>query len=92
TSLEATLARGLDEDTELVVIIRSKRNPQTRSEIYVVDQASPELLTNIVHAARRGAGPAATAIAAAPTPAPQPQRLAQQRYPSQPVVRGQSSE
>ncbi|HEX5102379.1 MAG TPA: trypsin-like peptidase domain-containing protein [Pirellulaceae bacterium] len=88
------VAGSLDDDTELVVIIRSKRNPQTRSEIYVVDQASPELLTGIVHAARQGAQQRTAALAArqpsaamAPLPPDSP-------FPrgSQPVVRAQSAE
>src|SRR4029450_2736686 len=37
-----------DGDTELVVIVRSKRSPDLRSEIYLVDQASPDLLSGIV--------------------------------------------
>ena len=85
---------ALGSDTELVVIIRSKRNPQERSEIYVVDQASPELLTGIVHAARQGAQQRAAAIANSQTSAAiAPPRFAQgQPFPGQSVVRGQSGE
>ena len=57
-------------DTELVVIVRSKLNPQERSEIYLVDQASPDLLSGIVTAARQGAAERAASMAARqPTPA-----------------------
>jgi S1-C subfamily serine protease len=74
-------------DAELVVIVRSKSNPQERSEIYVVDQATPDLLTGIVHAARSGAAQRTRSVA----PAGQPIQYAQhERYNPQPVVRGQS--
>jgi len=78
-----------DDDTELVVIIRSKRNPQLRSEIYLVDQASPDLLSGIVTAARQGAAERTAAIAPrqpASTAAPP------QLYQAPPVVRAQSGE
>jgi len=77
------------DDTELVVIVRSKRNPVQRSEIYLVDQASPDLLSGIVSAARQGAAErtaSLTARQAAPTAA---QR---QLYRAPPVVRAQSGE
>ena len=73
------------------MIIRSKRNPQERSEIYVVDQASPELLTGIVHAARQGAQQRAVAAAARRPPAGRAERFAQP-FPPQPVIRAQSGE
>lgn len=85
---------GLGDDTELVVIIRSKRDPRVKSEIYVVDQAAPELLTGIIQAARRGAADSSTAIASQPTStmraAPQFQRGP--AFTPSPVVRGQLSE
>jgi hypothetical protein len=63
----------LGDDAELVVIVRSKRNPVQRSEIYVVDQASPELLTGIIHAARRRTQEQAAEVAARePAPAARP--------------------
>jgi S1-C subfamily serine protease len=84
---------GLGSDAELVVIIRSKRNPQVRSEIYVVDQATPELLTGIVQAARQGAEQRTAAIAAQRAATLQPQRFARgPGFAPQPVVRGQSAE
>lgn len=85
-------AAALPGDTELVVIIRSKRNPTERSEIYVVDQASPELLTGIVQAARQGAQQRTAGIAtSAATAAQTPGRFAAPPA-NQPVVRGQSGE
>jgi thiol-disulfide isomerase/thioredoxin len=92
--LPAAAAQPIGSDTELVVIIRSKANPNQRSEIYVVDQASPELLTGIVHAARQGAEQRAAAIASSQTSV----GLASQRFAhgqpptTPPVVRGQSVE
>jgi hypothetical protein len=53
-----TLSAGVQEpiavgdDTEIVFIVRSKRNPTERSEVYVVDQAAPDLVARITHAAR----------------------------------------
>lgn len=77
----AAIDSPLGDDSELVVIIRSKSNPSQRSEIYVVDQASPELLTGIIHAARRGSQEREAAVAARqPTPA------------ARPVIRAQFSE
>jgi hypothetical protein len=80
------------EDTEIVFIIRSKRDSQQRSEVYVVDQAPPDLISRITHAARaagqqraalaqrRGSAPATSAIA--PHPA----------VGSPSIVRGQSTD
>lgn len=93
TSADSPLV-GLGADTELVVIIRSKRNPQTRSEIYVVDQATPELLGGIVQAARQGAQQRAGAIATQPTSTMRtaPQFNRGPAFAPSPVVRGQSAE
>lgn len=90
TTLPAA-APALGDDSELVVIVRSKRNPDQRSEIYVVDQATPDLLTNIVHAARSGAGQQ-TAIANRQALPVQPRALQRERFSGQPVVRGQTAE
>lgn len=82
---------ALGSDAELVVIIRSKQNPQVRSEIYVVDQASPQLMAEIVSAARAGARPPVTP--ASSQQAVPPQRFAQgPPLGGQPIVRGQSAE
>jgi S1-C subfamily serine protease len=83
-------AVGAEGDTELVVIVRSKRNPDQRSEIYLVDQASPDLLAGIVSAARQGAAERAASMAARqpmPTSGGSP-RL----YRAPPVIRAQSGE
>jgi thiol-disulfide isomerase/thioredoxin len=54
------------DDTEIVFIVRSKRDPAQRSEVYVVDQAPPDLIARISHAARTtGQQRAAVAQAAA---------------------------
>jgi S1-C subfamily serine protease len=75
-----------DDDTELVVIIRSKRNPQQRSEIYLVDQVSPDLLSGIVSAAKQGAAERTAAIAARQ---PAPAAASPQMYEAPPVIRAQ---
>jgi S1-C subfamily serine protease len=78
------------DDTEIVFIVRSKRDPSQRSDVYVVDQAAPDLVARITHAARasgeqraalasRAIQPAARTAAAAPRTGP-------------PVIRGQSSD
>lgn len=81
---ETTDADGADE-MEVVVIVRSKQRPENSSEIYLVDKASPDLLSRITTAAR--------ASAQARTASRQRQsdsRFARQdRTPDQPVVRGQ---
>jgi Trypsin-like peptidase domain len=85
----APIPATADADTELVVIVRSKRNRDQRSEIYLVDQASPDLLSGIVTAARQGAAQRAASVASrqqAPATAPR------QLYQAPPVVRAQSSE
>jgi S1-C subfamily serine protease len=78
------------DDTEIVFIVRSKRDPAQRSEVYVVDQAPPDLLARISHAARtsgeqraalaRVAQPMAAAALASPLPG------------TPRVVRGQSTD
>lgn len=79
------------DDTEIVFIVRSKRNPDQRSEVYVVDQASAELVTQISEAARSTGQRRAAAVATARPPAAAMPGLAQRNMPAeQPVVRGQS--
>ena len=70
---------------EVVVIVRSKQRPENASEIYLVDNVSPDLVSRITTAAR------ASAQARAATRQNQPaDRLARQNQPNeQPVVRGQ---
>jgi len=79
------LASG--DDSEIVFIVRSKRDPDQRSEVYVVDQAPPDLIARITHAARAtgerqatlARSRAATAVASRPAVG------------NSPVVRGQSN-
>jgi thiol-disulfide isomerase/thioredoxin len=74
-----------DDDAEIVFIVRSKRNPQNRSEVFVVDQAPPDLISRITHAARTtGEQRAALAQRAAASVASRPGMP--------PVVRGQTAE
>ncbi len=78
------------DDTEIVFIVRSKRDPSQRSEVYVVDQAAPDLLARITRAAQAtGEQRAALARSAAQQSvrtAAAPPRT------NGPVVRGQSSD
>ena len=78
------------DDTEIVFIVRSKSDPAQRSEVYVVDQAAPDLIARITHAARASgeqrAALARTNQAGARTAAAGP------RSGMPPVVRGQSTE
>jgi hypothetical protein len=80
-----------DNDTELVVIVRSKRNPSERSEIYLVDQASPDLLSGIVTAARQGAAARAASLASRQSAAI-PGGFSPQLNQAQPVIRAQSGD
>jgi hypothetical protein len=73
------------DDIEVVVIVRSKQRPESSSEIYLVDNASPDLVSSITTAARASAQ--ARAVARQNQPA---DRLARQNQANeQPVVRGQ---
>jgi len=81
-----------DDDTEIVFIVRSKRKPEVRSEVFVVDQAPPELLSRIAQAARTS-GQQRTALAQGVQPANRrPLTLPPTVGGSPPVVRGQSSD
>jgi thiol-disulfide isomerase/thioredoxin len=74
------------DDSEIVFIVRSKRDPQQRSEVYVVDQPPPDLIARITHAARTtGERQAALARSRAT------ESLATGPFPAAPVVRGQSN-
>jgi len=85
-SLAPIAAAG--DDTEIVFIVRSKSNQAQRSEVYVVDQAPPDLVARITHAARatgeQRAALARANAAVASRPATSPQMSAA------PIVRGQS--
>ncbi|HZN32228.1 MAG TPA: trypsin-like peptidase domain-containing protein [Pirellulaceae bacterium] len=76
------------DDSELVVIVRSKRDPQQRSDVYLVDQAPPDLLARIAQAARTTAEQRAELARARTATAP-PRQLPYQQPGSPPVVRGQ---
>jgi S1-C subfamily serine protease len=85
----APIAAG--DDTEIVFIVRSKRDPSQRSEVYVVDQAAPDLLARITRAAQ-ATGEQRAALArnsAAQFPG---RTAAASARSSGPVVRGQSSD
>src|SRR5262249_62180572 len=78
------------DDTEIVFIVRSKRDPSQRSDVYVVDQAAPDLVARITHAARSsGEQRAALASRAAQQPA---RTAAVAPRTNSPVIRGQSSD
>jgi len=80
------------DDSEIVFIVRSKRDPNQRSEVFVVDQAPPDLLARITLAAREtGQKRAALAQARAASTAPR-QPLPYQPPGAPPVVRGQTSD
>ena len=84
--LAPILAAG--DDTEIVFIVRSKRNPAQHSEVFVVDQAPPDLVARITHAAQ-----ASSERRAALARAGQPARVASNPLPGKPpIVRGQSGE
>jgi hypothetical protein len=78
------------DDTEIVFIVRSKRDPSQRSEVYVVDQAAPDLIARISHAAR-ASGEQRAALARAAQPSVRT-AAANQLPGAAPVVRGQSAE
>jgi hypothetical protein len=46
----APIASG--DDMEIVFIVRSKRDPSQRSEVFVVDQAPPDLVARITREAQ----------------------------------------
>ncbi|MBC7854821.1 MAG: trypsin-like peptidase domain-containing protein [Pirellulaceae bacterium] len=76
---------GAGDEMEVVVIVRSKRSPENQSEIYVVDNVSPDLLSRITSAARHSAQ-----ARSASRQEQSADRLARQnRAGEQPVVRGQ---
>ena len=83
---------SLDDEWELVVIVRSRRDPSRQSEVYVVDAVSGDLMQRITLAAqetgqRRAAHAGQSAAATASVP-----RGGAARPPGAPVVRAQSTE
>ena len=70
-------------------IVRSRRDPSQRSEVYVVDQAAPDLVARITYAAR-ASGEQRAALARAAQPSVR--TAAANQLPGSPVVRGQTAE
>jgi thiol-disulfide isomerase/thioredoxin len=92
---ESPVAGG--DDTEIVFIIRSKSNPQQRSEVFVVDGATPDLVGRISEAARatgqrRAAQAAARVAPISAGPAGTVQTAHRDRSRESTIVRGQSSD
>jgi S1-C subfamily serine protease len=81
------------DDSEIVFIVRSKRDPQQRSEVFVVDQAPPDLLARIAHAARTtGQQRAALAQARSASAAHRQPSMPFQPPGASPIVRGQTGD
>jgi hypothetical protein len=80
-----------DDDTEIVFIVRSKANPQRQSEVFVVDGATPDLVSRISEAARSTGQRRASQAASRPAGAAPPLTAHRDR-PGVPVVRGQSAD
>jgi hypothetical protein len=78
------------DDTEIVFIVRSKRDPSQQSEVYVVDQAAPDLVARISHAARTSGEQRAALATRAAQPAVRTAAAAARS--GTPVIRGQSSD
>jgi S1-C subfamily serine protease len=79
------------DDTEIVFIVRSKRDPSQRSDVYVVDQAAPDLVARITHAARASGEQRAALASRAAQPAMRTAAASPPRS-GTPVIRGQSSD
>jgi thiol-disulfide isomerase/thioredoxin len=77
------------DDTEIVFIVRSKNNPAQRSEVYVVEQAPPDLIARITHAARATGEQRAALARANASVASRPAGMPPQ-MPAAPIVRAQS--
>jgi thiol-disulfide isomerase/thioredoxin len=83
--LEETAEVATQGDVEVVVIVRSKNRPESSSEIYQVDNASPDLIARITTAARASAQARTAQRQSGADP-----RFARQNRPvEQPVIRGQ---
>jgi S1-C subfamily serine protease len=79
------------DDTEIVFIVRSKRDPSQRSDVYVVDQAAPDLVARITHAARASGEQRAALATRAAQPAVRTAAAGVPRTGAA-VVRGQSAD
>lgn len=89
SSSPSPIAAG--EDTEIVFIVRSKRDPSQRSEVFVVDQAAPDLIARISRAAQETGEQRAALARNAAAQAPVCTAAAPSRT-TAPIVRGQSSD
>jgi len=85
----APVAAG--DDTEIVFIVRSKRDPSQRSEVFVVDQAAPDLIARITRAAQ-ATGEQRAALARSNATQPPTRTASAPPRTNAPVVRGQSSD
>ena len=52
----------LKEDAEVICVIRSRRNPQAKSEVIMLDRASPEMLEQLAFEAQALRGPQPTSL------------------------------
>ena len=52
----------LKEDAEVICVIRSRRNPQAKSEVIMLDRATPELLQQLAAEAQSLQGPQPTSL------------------------------
>lgn len=75
-----------DDDTEVVCIVRSKRNPESQSEVFVVDRVDSDLLSRITNAARQSAQ---ARLSSRGQVQPADRFARENRAGQQPVVRGQ---
>lgn len=92
----ATLASGVDlEDTEVICIVRSRKNPQAESRVFVVNNVTPELMSQISKVsqpkAMEGLTMAPDRSKNGTRPSRQPEQLAERpSKPSGVILRGQS--
>ena len=56
------IRRRLKEDAEVICVIRSRRNPQTKSEVIMLDKASPEFLQQLAAETQSQAGRQETSL------------------------------
>jgi len=93
----ASLASGVDlDDTEVICIVRSRKNPQAESRVFVVNNVTPELMSQISKVsqpkAMEGLSMTSDRSKNGTRPSRQPEKLAER--PSKPsggvILRGQS--
>jgi len=56
------IRRRLREDAEVICVIRSRHNPQAKSEVIMLDRATPELLQQLAAEAQSLKGPQQTSL------------------------------